>query len=76
MLMLTFTSGSEVGLFKQQEVCKVKKRITDSHCASEVRTSTWTCEHSDPDSSTDGIKLLAWLRQFVTYQTVTANVTD
>lgn len=38
MLMPTFTRGCEVGLFKQWEVCKVKKEITHSQCASEVHT--------------------------------------
>lgn len=39
MLMPTFTGGSEVGLFKQREVCKVRERITHSRCASEGHTS-------------------------------------
>lgn len=39
MLMPTFTRGSEVGLFKQREVCKVRERITHSQCASEGHTS-------------------------------------
>lgn len=39
MLMPTFTRGCEVGLFKQWEVCKVKKEITHSQRASEVHTS-------------------------------------
>lgn len=38
MLMPTFARGCEVGLFKQWEVCKVKKGITHSHRASEVHT--------------------------------------
>jgi len=46
MLIPTFTRGSEVGLFKQREVCKVKKWITHSHCASEVLTSVNTQYHS------------------------------
>lgn len=39
MLMPTFTRGCEVGLFKQWEVCKVKKGITHSQCASDVHIS-------------------------------------
>ena len=39
MLMPTFTTGCEVGLFKQWEVCKVKTGITHSQCAAEVHTS-------------------------------------
>lgn len=39
MLMPTFTRGCEVGLFKQREVCKVRKGITHSQCASALHAS-------------------------------------
>lgn len=56
MLMPTFTRGCKVGLFKQRVVCKVKKRIIYSNCASEVCicVGLWTLwtDIIIPDSST------------------------
>lgn len=59
MLMPTFARGCEVRLFKQWEVCKVKKGITHSWCASEVHTSAKLQKYTIiPDSMT---KLKCWV---------------